>query len=173
MFQWLISVSWLSRPPVSGSARWQWRKEGFGGAIKVHYFNNRTGSSEPTTPDDRKQHSLAAGQTVKKCRNPVLPIIGCVPAVFLAKCSYPLQWIYPSATIHPPGFFTGGFDPYWTLRILRFLPESLGPSWFPEDSWGKALDVPSSVSAQDFIHFFMSVRQRHKANDCAFFRVSR
>lgn len=66
------------------------------GAIKVHYFNNRTDSSKPAASDDRKQHPLAAGQAVKKCRNPVFPIIGCVPAVFLAQCSYPLRWIYPS-----------------------------------------------------------------------------
>ena len=46
----------------------------------MHYFNNRSDSSEPAAPDDRKQHPLASGQTVKKCRNPVFPIIGCVPA---------------------------------------------------------------------------------------------
>ncbi|KYQ59404.1 hypothetical protein ALC60_01576 [Trachymyrmex zeteki] len=67
------------------------RRESLEGAIKVHYFNNRTDSSEPAASDDRKQHPLAAGQAVKKCRNPVFPIIGCVPAVFLAQCSYPLQ----------------------------------------------------------------------------------
>jgi len=67
------------------------RGESLEGAIKVHYFNNRTDSSEPVASDDRKQHPLAAGQAVKKCRNPVFPIIGCVPAVFLAQCSYPLQ----------------------------------------------------------------------------------
>lgn len=76
-------------------------RESPGETIKVHYFNNRNDSSEPAVPDDRKQHPLAVGQAVKKCRNPVFPIIGCVPAVFLAQCSYPLQWIYPSPTTHP------------------------------------------------------------------------
>lgn len=89
----------FSRTTTRGKSPWS-------GAIKVHYFNNRTDSSKPTAPDDRKQHPLAAGQAVKKCRNPVFPIIGCVPAVFLAQCSYPLQWIYPSPTTH----------------LLRFLP---------------------------------------------------
>ncbi|EGI59979.1 hypothetical protein G5I_11766 [Acromyrmex echinatior] len=38
------------------------RGESLEGAIKVHYFNNRTDSSELAASDDRKQHPLAAGQ---------------------------------------------------------------------------------------------------------------
>lgn len=32
----------------------------------MHYFNNRTDSSEPAVPGDRKQHPLAFSQTVKE-----------------------------------------------------------------------------------------------------------
>lgn len=102
------------------------------GAIKVHYFNNRTDSSEPAASDDRKQHLLAAGQAVKKCRNPVFPIIGCVPAVFLAQCSYPLQWIYSSLspTTHLPRFHS--VSPTLTRFFkLGFLPAFVGPITVP------------------------------------------
>lgn len=96
------------------------------GAIKVHYFNNRTDSSEPAAPDDRKQHSLATGQAVKKCRNPVFPIIGCVPAVFLAQCSYPLQWIYPPLPWR--SICSSSVTPNFTRFFkLCFLPEFADP----------------------------------------------
>nr|KAF7435457.1 hypothetical protein H0235_003648 [Vespula pensylvanica] len=43
------------------------------GAIKVHYFNNRTNSSEPAASDDRKQHPLAVGQDGKEMPKSRLP----------------------------------------------------------------------------------------------------
>lgn len=111
----------MTAPADTRFSRTEARGEGPERAIKVHYFNNWTDSSEPTAPDDRKQHPLATGQAVKKCRNPVFPIIGCVPAVFLAQCSYPLQWIYPSPTTHLPRFLPVALT-FTRFFELCFLP---------------------------------------------------
>lgn len=123
--------------PTPDSIRTEARVEGPKRVIKVHYFNNWTDSSEPTAPDDRKQHPLATGQAVKKCRNPVFPIIGCVPAVFLAQCSYPLQWIYPSPTTHLPRFLPVALTFTRFFELCCFLP---GLSLFPSYSLTFVID---------------------------------